>query len=214
MTLYPLLVGSMWRIMCDIASTKTDRYFLSNIEKQKADDLTEYPKLVCDVVRTFCVILTKQSKSSMVLAEGENFPVADYQFPEHWWELARARRVYATQGSIEFADPYFVVESTVGECITPSRVLRFFEGYNQNQLETSRLKLAGVPSDFNDYAYLGMFKTLMFDDSVGDNNMASGVFDEMVSQVLNIPHPLDARFVKTWERYEERSVDKWLMSVV
>lgn len=213
MNLYLLIVAAMWRILCDIATTKTQRYFLSSIEKQKADDNPEIPKLVCDVVRTFCVVMTKRSKNSMVLAEGEQYPVSEYQFPTNWWSLARARIVYASRGSIDYVTPYFQFEGIDGPCISPSRVARFFESYNAAQTETTRIKIEGVPAEFNDFAYLNQFKTLMVGDDVADWNMASGVFDEMVSQVLAIPCPVDPEFVRTWESFEERSVDKWLMSV-
>lgn len=215
MNLYLLIVAAMWRIMVDIASTKTQRYFLSGLEKRKTDKDTEepeYPKLVCDVVRTFCKVMTKRAKSSRIEAEGEFYPVSDYEFPENWWKLAAARLVYSSSGSIEYAKPYFQVEEIDGLCISPSRVKRFFEAYNQNQTEETKLQLCGVPESFNDFAYLNQFKTLTIGDLVADWNSA-GTFDEMVAQVLGIPCPVSAEYMKTWEKFEERSVDKWLMSV-
>lgn len=215
MNLYQTIVAATWRIMTDVASTKTQRYFLSGLEKRKTDNQTdsiEYPKLVCDVVRTFCKVMTKRAKSSRIEAEDEFYPVSDYEFPTNWWALTAARLVYASKGSIEYATPYFEVEEIDGPCISPSRVKRFFEAYNLNQTEDTRLQLCGVPASFDDYAYLTQFKTLVIGDSVADWN-GGGEIDEMVAQILGIPCPVSAEFVKTWEKFEERSVDKWLMSV-
>lgn len=216
MNLYLLIVAAMWRIMLDIASTKTQRYFLSGLEKRKTDNETEekfeYPKLVCDVVRTFCKVMTKRAKSSRIEAEGEFYPVSDYEFPTNWWSLTVARLVFASQGSIQYAKPYFKVEDVDGPCISPSRVKRFFEAYNLNQTEDTRIGLCGVPDSFNDEAYLNQFKALTIGDHLADWNSV-GVIDEMVAQILGIPCPVSTEFVKTWEKYEERSVDKWLMSV-
>lgn len=216
MNLYLLIVAALWRMMSDIASTKTQRYFLSSLEKRKTDDdangSPEYPKLVCDVVRTFCEVMTKRAKSSRIEAEGEYYPVSDFEFPENWWKLTAARLVFASRGSIEYAAPYYQYQGVGGEFISPSRIKRFFEAFNQNQTEETRFQLCGVPSAFDDYAYLTQFKTLTIGDSVADWN-SGGEIDEMVAQILEIPCPVKAEYVKTWEKFEERSVDKWLMSV-
>lgn len=220
MNLFLTMVGAMYRILKDIATSKTQRYFLANIERelekvgdQKSDEAKQYPKLICDVVRTFCAVMSKRAKSSMIEADGERYPVSDYTFPTAWWQLALARVVYATRGAIEFADPYFKAESVPGRLLSPSQVARFFEMYNSTQNGSEPISMAGVPESFNNFAYLGQFKALVSGDGMADWNAEGGVFDDIVAQLLEIEAPVDSRFVKTWEKYDERSVDKWLMSV-
>lgn len=216
MNLFLTMVAAMWRILRDIATSKTQRYFLSSVERDMSDaddDGDQYPMLIGDVVRTFCMVMSKRAKSSRVEADGENYPVSDYQFPTAWWKLSLARRVYMTRGAIEFAKPYFEFEAIPGRIMSPAQVMRFFEAYNSTQTDQTKIVLAGVPDNFNDSAYLNQFKALCSGDLMSDWNEA-GEIEDIVAQILGITCPVDSQYLKTWERYEERSVDKWLMSVM
>lgn len=214
MSIFEILVGAMWRIMRDIASSKTQRYVLANVEKQMSDDYEQYPELFCNIVRTFCAIMTKRAKSSMVEADDDRYPVSDYAFPVHWWDLALARRVYMTKGAIEYAVPYFSFsdEGLKGTILSPAQVKRFFDAYNSGQAEDDTIKVVLAPENFNDSAYLYQFKALVCDGMMTDWN-ESGTLVDVVAQILDVHVPGDAKYYNTWERYEERSVDKWLMSV-
>lgn len=212
MNLYQTMAIALWTMICEFASSKTDRYFLSGIKKSMAND-SAYPEIVGDVVRTFCAVMSKRSKSSMITADGENWPVEDFKFPLAWWSLTRGRIVYATRSADEHAKPYYQFEAVDGKLLTPNQVTRFFDSYNaaQNQGDLM-IELGPVPADFNDTADLLQFKAL-----VGENGMtewnASGTIEDIVAQLLEVECPVDDEFLQLWDEYDERSVAKWLMSV-
>lgn len=220
MNLFLTMVAAMYRILKDIAAPRTQRYFLSGVERelcsvggQKSDEAKQYPVLICDVVRTFCAVMTKQAKSSMVDADDERYPVADYQFPKNWWELAKARKVYASRGAIEYAVPYFRYTGVEGKVLSPLQVLRFFDTYNATQPDSDKIELAGVPESFNNFEYLMSFKSLCCGEMMADWNSDGGTLEDYVAQLLQIEAPLTPDCLRKWEKYDERSVDKWLMSV-
>lgn len=212
MNLYQTMANALWLIMQEYASSKTDRYFLSGIKKSMAND-SAFPEVVGDVVRTFCAVMSKRSKGSMINADGENWPVEEYRFPEAWWQLTRGRIVYATRSADEHATPYFQFEAVDGKVLTPNQVVRFFESYNsaQNQSDLS-INPGPVPDGFNDTADLLQFKALVAADGMTEWN-PSGTIEDMVAQLLGVQCPLSDDYLLTWEKYDERSVAKWLMSV-
>lgn len=212
MNLYQIMAIALWTIMQEYASSKTDRYFLSGIRKSMATD-SAFPDVVGDVVRTFCAVMSKRSKGSMVAADGENWPVEDYKFPEAWWKLASGRIVYAARSADEHAKPYYKYEAVAGKLLTPNQVMRFFESYNatQNSGDLS-ISPVPVPSGFNDTADLSQFKALVGSGGMTEWN-ASGTIEDIVAQLLEVECPVADEYLQLWEKYDERSVAKWLMSV-
>lgn len=204
---------SLWRVMIDIASSKTERYVIATLKKDMAEG-EQVPEKIKDIVSTFNAIMSKRTKTSQIEAEGDRYQVTDYQFPEAFWQLARARRVFVTPDSIEHSTPYWEAESAEGNLVSPERINRFFEQFNSNQTDGSKIVLSGPTDDFNNPVSLSDFKALVTSNGrMCSWNVTTGTLDDMVAQILGITAPVSEEYLYTWEQYDERSVDKWLTSV-
>lgn len=217
MQVYQTMVKALDMILREYASTKTDRYFIRNLDSDKSKvnvDGKDYPKKMCDVVRTFLVVMSAPTASSMIDADGQRYPVNLYEFPTQWWMLAKLRKVWGTIHSAEIGQPWFRYQHTPnGDVMTPDQVKRFFVEYNVTQTEGVKIETSGVPAGYDDFVSVLDFKALCVGDRMGDMNHEGGVIEEIAAQIVGIEHPMEAKYLKTWEPFDERSVAKWLMSV-
>lgn len=214
MSLTLTMAQAMWSVLDEIATNKTDHHFLAGVRKKTAElEGVTLPEKVIAVAKTFCAVMGRPARNSMLEADDDRYPVSEYRFPVNWWQLAMARLVYATSGAVDMAEPWFKADSVDGAVLSPRQVDQFFKEFNSEQDDENQIEVGGIPEGYSNAAYLGQFKALVCGDRMAEMNRDSGVIDDVAAQILGIEHPMDGRYLRTWEKYEERSVRKWLMSV-
>lgn len=202
----------------EFASSKTVKYFIAGLKREMVTvGDVEYPKRYVDLVHTFLVMMTKRTRSSTVEVNDEFYQVSDYEFPDHWWELANARRVYVCPNSVAVAEPYydFQYDNSNVDILDPIEVKNFFARYNDNQPTETKINVRGPLDGYNDPVSLLDFKALCTEsDCLAWFNAAGGSIDGMVSQILDVQHFAEDDNLMTFDLYEERSVSRWLMSAM
>lgn len=221
MYVYLALVLSLWLIMQDVASNRTDKVIRARLThdavKSTIPELLNIPLAVANVAATFCEVAMKRELGSTVSVQGDSFAVREYRFPTHWWTLAQCRKVYVSSDAIGHAEPVlqtaFEWPYDAGlKLLTPDQVERFFSSFNIGQEEPgTRIALEAAPSTFSDCCSLSDFKYLMGSD--GDwvsMNPTGGTIDGVVAQVLRYSAPFDSKYVVPTGCLDEEMVYKWL----
>lgn len=227
MNLYLVLVllYSLELLFLEYASPKTRRYFVNvlyravdggvPVEARNLADPDLYPARMLDLVRTFVAVLAKRSRSASLIVDGDSYPVADYEFPDRWWDLAKARFVYSSVSASSRCDPMFRVNAIDGRLLAPHQVHDFFRDYNSNEAEADRISVSLCPATFNDVATISDFSALC---DLESNSMvywsgAAGTISDYVAQVLQIACPVsDVNLLSMYDMATERAVAKWLIS--
>lgn len=197
-------------IMKEYATEKTARYFVKT---------PGFESSVEKVARTLAAIISSKSPNSTIEVEGDRYLVSEYDVPERVLMLAAASRVFLSKSAIDRCDPIFQLGKPVGEMLTPLRVKLFFEGWNREQPEDAKFKLArvaltGMPAVQSDLKYV--LNKDGKDIKLAEWNEA-GTIDPEVTQILGITLPIDTTVLSSLsvntEILKEEALGKWFSQI-
>lgn len=232
--LFILLINALVYVLNDVASSRASRYVMNakaiigeTVEIAVQTDVDEdgtpviepvpVPETLARVVCTFLAILSKRSRTSMIQVGEDQKPISQYQFPEHWWDLAHARRVYASDSAVDRVSPMFEIEGKIPSGVKlmfPEQVESFFREFNSYQADGQKVRMCVAPESFDSYAVLSELKAVwLCEEEMIAPLFESGVLAEEATQALELDVGLDADVLTAASPVSQEVLKRWLVSI-
>lgn len=131
-------------VLKGLASSKTEKYFLSTVETRLGE--------VVDTIEAL-----RAAKGSTITVDGDIYNISEYQIPKALLNYVRSGTIYGSKDAVGKAMPILEVKKSDGK-LTPIKFNTFFNDYNSYQHESVQIPMTSLstkePVTVEDVDYL------------------------------------------------------------